>query len=149
MHNLVFLNLSENQIGKIENLQNCAKLQQLFLYCNSIKKIENLDNNSNLIELNLSGNKIRKVENIGNTLVNLESLMLSDNKIEYFEDINEISQLPSLKKLCFACENFGECPVSDLDHYREYILNQLTAQQLECFCELDSIRVSQDDINSA
>ena len=53
--------------------------------------------------------------------------MLSDNKIEYFEDINEISMLPSLKKLAFDCENFGECPVAELDNYREYILNQLTA----------------------
>ena len=42
MTNLVFLNLSENQISKLENLENCGKLEQLFLYCNSIKKIENL-----------------------------------------------------------------------------------------------------------
>ena len=77
----------------------------------------------NLRELNLSGNKIRKVENIGNILVNLQTLMLSDNKIEYFEDINEISQFPSLRKLAFNCENFGECPVSEIENYREYVLN--------------------------
>ena len=44
-----------------------------------------------LEELNLSSNKIRKVENIGNILVNLKILMIPANKIEYFEDINEIS----------------------------------------------------------
>lgn len=54
--------------------------------------------------------------------------MLSDNKIEYFEDINEISQLPSLQKLAFTCENFGECPVTELDNYREYVLSQLNSQ---------------------
>ena len=129
----MFLNLSENQITKIENLENCAKLEQVFLYQNSIKKIENLDSCLSLKEINLSGNKIRKVENIGNILVNLETLMLSSNKIEYLEDINEISQLPSLTKLAFDCENFGECPVAELDNYRDYVLNQLTASQLESF----------------
>ena len=49
--------------------------------------------------------------------------MLSANKIEYFEDINEISLLPSLQKLALACENFGECPVTDLDNYRAYVLS--------------------------
>ena len=39
---LRYINLGENQITKIENLQNCKKLEKLFLYHNSIKKIENL-----------------------------------------------------------------------------------------------------------
>ena len=67
------------------------KIGANFLILNSIKKIENLENCLLLKELNLSGNKIRKVENIGNILINLNILMLSSNKIEYLEDINEIS----------------------------------------------------------
>lgn len=76
-----------------------------------------------LEELHLSSNKIRRIENIGNKLVNLHTLILSANKIEYFEDLNEISQLPSLSKLAFDCEHFGECPVTELDNYREYVIN--------------------------
>lgn len=123
LHELRFLNLGENHISKIENLTNCTKLEQLFLYHNAVKKIEGLENCLRLEELNLSCNKIRKVENIGNMLVNLRILMLSANKIEYFEDINEISQLPRLQKLSFGCENFGECPVTEINNYREYVLS--------------------------
>ena len=124
-------------------------MEQLFLYHNAIKKIEGLENCLKLEELNLSCNKIRKVENIGNLLVNLKSLMLSANKIEYFEDINEISQLPRLQKLSFCCENFGECPVTEIANYREYVLSQLTTQQLESFSQLDSVIVHQEDIVSS
>ena len=74
----------------------------------------------------MPANKIRKIENIGNILVNLQTLIVSANKIEYFEDINEISQLPRLRKLSLMCENFGDCPVTELANYREYVLNQLT-----------------------
>jgi len=56
-------------------------------------------------------------------LINLNTLNLSANKIEYFEDINEVAMLPRLRKLAFDCEHFGECPVTDLDNYRDYVLN--------------------------
>jgi len=82
-------------------------------------------------------------------LVHLHTLLLSANKIEYFEDLNEISQLPSLSKLSFDCENFGECPVSELENYREYVLNQLTPQQQENFQDFDSERVTMEEIQSA
>ena len=101
MTELQYLHLGENQICKIENLENCHKLQCLYLYNNSIKKIENLQNCMMLEEIYLGSNKIRKVENIGNILCNLHTLNLSANKIEYFEDINEICQMPKLKKLNF------------------------------------------------
>ena len=125
---LKFLNLGENQISQIENLQNCLNLQKLFLYNNKIRKIENLQDNVNLEELHLQGNKIKKIENIGNTLVHLKTLMLSANKIEYFDDLNEMQLLPSLSRVSFNCDNFGECPVSQHDNYREYVLNLLTQQ---------------------
>jgi len=72
--------------------------------------------------------------------------MLSANKIEYFEDLNEVQLLPLLSRLSFRCDNFGECPVSELDNYWEYVLNLLTPQQIDNFYELDTVRIGQEEI---
>ena len=69
--------------------------------------------------------------------MHLKTLMLSANNIEFFDDINEMQLLPSLSKISFKCDNFGECPVSYLDNYWEYVLNLLTQEQLDNFLELD------------
>ena len=42
MPNLIILDLSYNNIKKIQNLNNLPKLKKLFLLSNKIKKIENL-----------------------------------------------------------------------------------------------------------
>lgn len=42
LSNLTRLNLSNNQISKIENLETLIQLRKLFLFNNQISKIENL-----------------------------------------------------------------------------------------------------------
>lgn len=146
---LRYLNLGDNNISRIENLQNCSSLQQLYLYNNQITKMENLKHCPILEELNLSGNKISRVENVGNYLLNLRVLRLSANPIEFFQDINEISQLPNLRVLSFDCDDFGPCPVTDQDNYREYILCQLTQFQVDQFEQLDRVKVQVEEIEAA
>jgi len=87
-----YLDLSSNQITKIENLDNLKNLEWLLLNSNQILKIENLDNLKNLTLLYLSTNKITELEHLDN-LHKLKWLDLSYNKI------GKISPLKRLRKL--------------------------------------------------
>ena len=58
--NLELLNLSRNQIVKLENLSPLKNLKDLQLANNQIKKIEELDVFKNLESYNLLGNNIEK-----------------------------------------------------------------------------------------
>jgi protein phosphatase 1 regulatory subunit 7 len=53
------LDISFNRIPKIENLQNCIKLEKLFLVSNKISEIENISHLTSLTMLELGDNKIR------------------------------------------------------------------------------------------
>ncbi len=61
---LNFLDLSSNNIKKIQGLERLKKLQILILNNNFISKIEGLQCNNRLRELYFADNFLRKVENI-------------------------------------------------------------------------------------
>lgn len=65
------LDLNHARIGKIEHLEQMAKLERLYLRWNLLKKIENLEPLTRLVELELYDNQITEIENLNN-LVNLE-----------------------------------------------------------------------------
>ena len=77
--NTKILNLSCNNIVKIENLDNLINLEELHLCHNNINKIENLDKLTNLKIVYLGNNKFEKLEGL-KKLTNLEEIYLNNNK---------------------------------------------------------------------
>ena len=102
-------------------LLSCHKLEKLHLYCNEIEKIGGLENCIVLKELNLSSNLVSSIENLSRQ-VHLHSLFISANPIEQLSQISSLAQLPALRKLFLACDNFGVSPVTQTPGYRNYVL---------------------------
>lgn len=84
------LSLLENNISKIENLENLINLKSLNLSSNQITRIENIENLLQLQTLNLSSNQISKIETI-ESLINLKDLNLSSNQISKIENIGSLA----------------------------------------------------------
>ena len=85
--NLKILKLNNNRISQIEGLENLKKLQSLSLRNNLISEIQGFDELTNLEYFDLSGNK--KINEIPETLNNSQSLKilkLSNCNIESFSD---------------------------------------------------------------
>ena len=61
---IVYLNLFNNKIKKIENLNGLMNLQTLILSFNEIEEIEGLSQNASLIKLDLNHNFIRFIRNL-------------------------------------------------------------------------------------
>ena len=93
--NLSTLILGSNQISKIEGLYTLVNLSELYLSTNKISKIEGLYTLVNLSELYLSSNKISKIEGL-HTLINLLKLELSDNQISKIEGLDMLVSLSEL-----------------------------------------------------
>ena len=91
---LEWVDLSDNQISKIDNVAKNPYLRQLFLDKNCIETIENLKDNTHLRVLSLNQNKIGKIENIEG--VNLEELYLAENSLK---KITGLTNLPFLRTL--------------------------------------------------
>lgn len=93
--NLQDLNLSFNQISKIENLDKLSNLGRLQLHKNNITKISWLSELKNLMILSLWYNQISKVSWLSE-LSNLQELELLRNQIS---DLSRLSDLPNLTSL--------------------------------------------------
>lgn len=89
------LNLSNNRIGKIEQLQRLTRLTVLFLHNNRISKIEGIQGLTNLMWLSLSNNHIGKIEGLQG-LTSLSRLYLRDNQISNIEGLQELTGLTKL-----------------------------------------------------
>jgi len=89
------LDFYDNQIEKIENLNELVTLECLDLSFNYFKKIENLECLVNLKKLYLVHNKINKVENLA-ALQSLDMLELGDNQIRLIENVECLSNLREL-----------------------------------------------------
>ncbi|MBN1469360.1 MAG: leucine-rich repeat domain-containing protein [Fusobacteriaceae bacterium] len=93
--NIEVLDLFENQIKKIKNLDQLANLKFLNLKSNLIPVIENLDKLTGLIDLDLHFNELTKIENLNN-LTNLLWLCFNHNKITKIENLKDLSNLTFL-----------------------------------------------------
>ena len=78
----------------------------------------------------MEGNRIRTVENVAK-LISLEGFFLSGNPIADLDDLKELSSLPVLKRVAFACENFEAAPVSEIGGYRNFVLSTCGSPYLE------------------
>jgi Leucine-rich repeat (LRR) protein len=89
------LNLEDNRITKIEGLSALMHLRKLELASNKISKLENLDLCVRLTQLSLEGNHIESLSGV-EKLVNLMELYLANNRVR---NLQEVLHLKSLTKL--------------------------------------------------
>ena len=89
---LTWLNLSGNQISKLEGLDHLTSLTGLDLSGNQISKLEGLDHLTSLTWLDLSDNQIAKLEGLA-SLTSLTRLYLSDNQIAKLEGLDHLTSL--------------------------------------------------------
>ena len=83
LNNLVeleYLNLNDNQISKIQGLEKLANLKYLHLKNNQITKIQGLDKSTKLRWLNIEGNNIDTIQGLDN-LKNLKNINFFDTNI--------------------------------------------------------------------
>ena len=95
MKEIMYLNLSCNQITDISMLKDLTDLTYLSLWDNSITDINALKKLTSLTELSLRDNGISNITPLGN-LAELTILYLNDNKIT---DISALKKLTSLTEL--------------------------------------------------
>lgn len=126
--NLKNLNLSHNNIVKLEPLRNLNKLEILKLHYNKIEEVNNLIKLKNIKELDLRKNKIVKVDFSESELNNLKKLYLQDNKIK---DID-------LGNLNITTLNIANNPIDNLSFLTK--LNKLEHLVLKNN-DIDSIKV--------
>ena len=101
MHNLEKLvncrrmSFVDNEITRIEGLEECSKLEEISFEENRIIKIEGFKNILNLRKLELGKNKITKIEGLDH-LMNLTQLSLEDNELFTLGGIGRIVNLMEL-----------------------------------------------------
>ena len=93
------LRMSSNAIAKIEGLAGCDSLQIISLGRNNLKKIEGLNDLSDTLEqIWISYNQIASLAGI-EKLVNLQVLLMSNNKIDKWPEVERLQALPKLRDL--------------------------------------------------
>ncbi len=135
LNRLKTLNLSNNQLGRIENLEVLKEtLEELDLSNNKIEKIENLESLRNLRKLSLDSNLIKEIEGLEN-LVNLEELNLSSNNIRVIKTLN---YLLKLRKLNLSFNKLEK--ISGLNKLRNLLWLYLNNNLIKCIENLDTLK---------
>jgi len=115
------LNLRGNKVAVIENLgatqdqYDCMDLSD-----NEIAKLDGFPLLNRLRTLLLNNNKISKLGSLGEVLPSLNTLILTNNKLANLNDIDPLAELNSLTHLSLL-DNL----VSKKQHYRLYIIHKL------------------------
>eukprot|EP00736_Rhodelphis_marinus_P010350 Rmarinus@m.14060 len=89
------ITLNDNEISRLEGLENCTFLEELSLEENRIMKIENLDNLTFMKKLDLGKNKISRIEGLLN-LSHLTQLSIEDNELSSLAGLSHLSNLMEL-----------------------------------------------------
>ncbi|KAI9911614.1 hypothetical protein PsorP6_009323 [Peronosclerospora sorghi] len=93
------IDLSDNEIKKLENFPRLRRLRMLLLHNNHISKIH---------------------ENLSEAIANLEYLMLNGNRISQLSEVDHLACFQKLDTL-----SFSENPVTKRKYYREYVIYKL------------------------
>lgn len=140
LQNLIYLDMSSNQLINLNGIQYFSKLKKLKIQQNSISKIDTLDKMNQLNYLNISFNKLRSCDktNIGilpalkificdnNYLKNitcfekyysLEILSFNSNKITDMGCLENLSRLENLASLSLINN-----PITKIVNYRKIII---------------------------
>lgn len=109
---------------KIPAIENISVIQDQFdvidLSDNEIKRLDNFPTMTRLSTLLLSNNYIIKIGAIGECLKGLQSLVLTNNRIASFAEIDNLGRVSSLQNLCLL-----ENPVAQQAHYRFYVIHRI------------------------
>eukprot|EP00960_Hanusia_phi_P074398 768231-Hanusia_phi.AAC.1 len=110
---------------KIPAIENLGSTQDQFdtidLSDNEIRKLENFPLLKRLKTLLISNNLIFRVgDDLKDCLPNLHTLMLANNNIVNLQDLNPLCNLPALRRLCLIENNVTKQP-----NYRLYVINLL------------------------
>jgi len=89
------LELNDNQLTRIEGLDQLTNLQSLELNDNQLTRIEGLDQLTNLQSLELSWNQLTRIEGL-DQLTKLKSLDLGSNQLMHIEGLDQLTNLDSL-----------------------------------------------------
>ncbi len=123
--NLQVLDLSNNQLRKIDDLHKLKKLTTLNLSKNQINDISPLAQMTTLRELNLSSNQIVNLDENLKSLTNLEVLDLQKNKIT---DISELTWLwyTGLRELNLSHNTITDLqPLSNMENLERLFLKDI------------------------
>lgn len=108
------IDLSDNEIAK---LQNYSLLRRYFQKQKRPTLLPSLIPGNRLKTLNLCNNRISKIQNIGDSLPNIENIVLVNNKIS---DLRELENLIDCKSLVRLYLNGN--PVACMPNYRLYAI---------------------------
>ena len=117
------LDLQKKGIKTIENLGGtCDQFDSIDLSKNEIIKLEGFPKLKRLHTINLNENKIEKINgtNLSENVPKLEWLMLQNNKIRNLVDIDELGKMKRLR-----CVILKGNPVCALENYRAYCVYKL------------------------
>jgi len=104
------IDFSDNEIGKLENFPLFLRLRCLFFNNNHITKI---------------------APNLGESLPNLDTLILTNNRLVALPDLDTLSSFSSLKTLSLI-----DNVVSKKPNYRLYVIHKLPNLKLLDFCKI-------------
>ncbi|SCP04808.1 U2 small nuclear ribonucleoprotein A', putative [Plasmodium ovale] len=135
------ISLRGNKISVIENLGVTKDyFECIDLSDNEIIKLNNIPCLQRLKTLILCNNKIARIDSdIFENIPNLNSLVLTNNKIEKLTDLNSLFKAKNLTRLSLL-----ENSVSKLENYREYLIYNLPSLRY-----LDFIKIKTKDREAA
>jgi U2 small nuclear ribonucleoprotein A' len=121
------LDLRGNKISVIENLGATQdQYDCLDLSDNEIAKLDNFPLLNRVKGILINNNRIARIaSNLGEQLPHLETLILSNNKIQNLNDIDPLADLPALRRLSLL-DNI----VTKKPHYRLYVIHKLPKLKL-------------------
>jgi Leucine-rich repeat/Leucine Rich repeats (2 copies) len=113
LEKIVYLNLFNNRIKKIENLAGLVNLQTLILSFNEIDEINGLQKNAALKKLDLNHNFVKVIQN----LESLKALTTLDLRYNWIGELDQVSHISThcaqLKELGLKCN-----PLASKKNYR-------------------------------
>jgi len=118
------LHLNFNSIEIIEGIETSTTLEIFWISENKIGKLQNLP--KCLKTLNVASNFIDKIDNNFISLENLEEINFANNLFINLQDILILSKLKNLKRLFYYDISYGENPIYTMNNYRVIYIIFLT-----------------------
>eukprot|EP01125_Pyxidicula_operculata_P008943 TRINITY_DN2953_c0_g1_i8.p2 TRINITY_DN2953_c0_g1~~TRINITY_DN2953_c0_g1_i8.p2 ORF type:complete len:153 (+),score=27.32 TRINITY_DN2953_c0_g1_i8:1119-1577(+) len=127
------LDLRGTKIAQIENLgATDDQYDVLDLSDNDIKRFENFPLLTRLTGVFLNNNKISTFDEVHEKLPNLETLMLTGNRIENLADLDPLSKYKKLSTLSLL-----KNPVTQVKHYRQYLIFKIPSLRVLDFQKIN------------
>jgi len=116
------LDLRGNKISAIENLGSTEdQFEVIDLSDNEITKLENFPPMRRLTAVFASNNRIAAIaEGLGQKLPNVDTLILANNKFEKLSDLDQLGDFPQLAMLCLLKNT-----VISQSNYRWYVISKI------------------------